>query len=154
MAPSRALIARITSAIAQPRTRPTSRLLSPFIPRTQQPRTFSALQQGRTRPSFASTTYVRSYSQQATAAPEPPHYLNEAELHIFKKIKGELDPVKLEVRIHYRSEIATFNTPIAAYRDSSPRHTNIAGSNMIRIHESPAHTLSDIKQRRSLNPYY
>jgi hypothetical protein len=30
--------------------------------------------------------------------PEPPDYLNEAELHIFNKIKAELAPAKLEVR--------------------------------------------------------
>jgi|TARA_R110002003_G_scaffold274_2_gene18009 hypothetical protein len=40
---------------------------------------------------------MRSYSQTAAAAPEPPEYLNEAELHIFNKIKTELEPVKLEV---------------------------------------------------------
>ncbi|KAG9197720.1 hypothetical protein G6514_001111 [Epicoccum nigrum] len=31
-------------------------------------------------------------------APEPPDFLNEAELHIFNKIRGELEPTKLEVQ--------------------------------------------------------
>ncbi|KAF2638602.1 bola-like protein, partial [Massarina eburnea CBS 473.64] len=31
-------------------------------------------------------------------APEPPDYLNERELHIFNKVKGALEPVKLEVQ--------------------------------------------------------
>ncbi|KAH4117183.1 hypothetical protein HBI88_142880 [Parastagonospora nodorum] len=43
-------------------------------------------------------TSIRSYSQQATTGPVAPDYLNEAELHVFNKIKGELDPVKLEVQ--------------------------------------------------------
>ncbi|CAN9286239.1 unnamed protein product [Alternaria alternata] len=34
----------------------------------------------------------------ASAAPEAPDYLNEAELHVFNKIKSELEPVKLEVQ--------------------------------------------------------
>lgn len=41
---------------------------------------------------------ARSYSAQANGAPEPPDFLNEAELHVFNKIKGELEPTKLEVR--------------------------------------------------------
>lgn len=49
----------------------------------------------RLQPTYAST---RSYSAQASGAPEPPDFLNEAELHVFNKIKGELEPTKLEVR--------------------------------------------------------
>ncbi len=41
---------------------------------------------------------IRAYSAQASGAPEPPDFLNEAELHIFNKIRGELEPTKLEVR--------------------------------------------------------
>jgi hypothetical protein len=41
---------------------------------------------------------TRAYSAQAAGAPEPPDFLNEAELHIFNKIRGELEPTKLEVR--------------------------------------------------------
>lgn len=41
---------------------------------------------------------TRAYSAQASGAPEPPDFLNEAELHIFNKIRGELEPTKLEVR--------------------------------------------------------
>lgn len=40
---------------------------------------------------------TRPYSQLAGATPHPPDYLNDAELHIFNKIKAELDPAKLEV---------------------------------------------------------
>ncbi|KAL1643867.1 hypothetical protein SLS58_004540 [Diplodia intermedia] len=32
------------------------------------------------------------------AAPEPPDYLSEGELHVFNKIKDSLDPVRLEVQ--------------------------------------------------------
>ncbi|KAF2277783.1 bola-like protein [Westerdykella ornata] len=48
---------------------------------------------GTTAPFFL----TRPYSQPATA-PEPPDYLNDAERHIFDKIKAELEPVKLEVQ--------------------------------------------------------
>ncbi|KAF2003162.1 bola-like protein, partial [Amniculicola lignicola CBS 123094] len=34
----------------------------------------------------------------SSTAPEPPDYLNEKELHIFNKVKGELEPVRLEVQ--------------------------------------------------------
>lgn len=34
----------------------------------------------------------------AAAAPEPPDYLSEGELHVFNKIKDNLDPVRLEVQ--------------------------------------------------------
>lgn len=34
----------------------------------------------------------------ATAAPEPPDFLSEGELHVFNKIKDKLEPVRLEVR--------------------------------------------------------
>lgn len=49
----------------------------------------------RLRITYAPT---RAYSAQASGAPEPPDFLNEAELHIFNKIRGELEPTKLEVR--------------------------------------------------------
>lgn len=46
------------------------------------------------------TTHVpsRAYGAEASGAPEAPDFLNEAELHVFNKIKGELEPTKLEVR--------------------------------------------------------
>ncbi|KAB2569006.1 Altered inheritance of mitochondria protein 1 [Lasiodiplodia theobromae] len=34
----------------------------------------------------------------SSAAPEPPDYLSEGELHVFNKIKDNLDPVRLEVQ--------------------------------------------------------
>jgi hypothetical protein len=106
MAPSRALFCRITSASASASARvtsaarhtplclrPTSRLLSTSVVRPQ------CSVRHQFQPSRHALPTVRSYSQAAPAAPEPPDYLNEAELHIFNKIKGELEPVKLEVRL-------------------------------------------------------
>jgi len=82
--------------------RPTSRALSTQAIRPQQQPHPSALRPAPTRHVLHRTTpahCTRQYSAPAVAAPEPPDYLNEAELHIFNKIKGELDPVKLEVRM-------------------------------------------------------
>jgi hypothetical protein len=62
--------------------------------RSQQP---SALQYGLSRQSQFVALCTRSYSQSASSSPEAPDYLNEAELHVFNKIKAELEPVKLEV---------------------------------------------------------
>jgi hypothetical protein len=93
MAPSRALF-RLAFAT---RTRPSPFLLSASAPKTQLSRTPPTLQRGRIHQSSSSFASARSYSQEASAAPEPPDYLNDAELHIFNKVKGELDPVKLEV---------------------------------------------------------
>ncbi|KAF2477504.1 bola-like protein, partial [Lindgomyces ingoldianus] len=41
---------------------------------------------------------VRRSSSQKSATPDPPDYLSEGELHVFNKIKAELDPVKLKVQ--------------------------------------------------------
>ncbi|KAH6838426.1 hypothetical protein AA0119_g3888 [Alternaria tenuissima] len=99
MAPSRAvLLRRIASATATPCLRPTSRLLatsSYALCRTQQS---SPLRSGLLQQSRFPTLCTRLYSQSASAAPEAPDYLNEAELHVFNKIKSELEPVKLEVQ--------------------------------------------------------
>jgi hypothetical protein len=98
MAPSRSLLLRrITSATVTPCLRPTTRLLTTSattLRRIQQP---SALQHGLWRRSQFSAPCARLYAQSASAAPEAPDYLNEAELHVFNKIKAELEPVKLEV---------------------------------------------------------
>ncbi|KAI4956273.1 hypothetical protein J4E91_000484 [Alternaria rosae] len=99
MAPSRAiLLRRIASAAPAPCLRPTSRLLTTStsaLSRTRQP---SVLRSSLSRQSHLPTLCTRSYSQSASAAPEAPDYLNEAELHVFNKIKAELEPVKLEVQ--------------------------------------------------------
>ncbi|KAI4690583.1 uncharacterized protein J4E88_002055 [Alternaria novae-zelandiae] len=99
MAPSRAiLLRRIASAATAPCLRPTSRLLTTStsaLCRTQQS---SVLRSSLSRQSHLPTLCTRSYSQSASAAPEAPDYLNEAELHVFNKIKAELEPVKLEVQ--------------------------------------------------------
>ncbi|KAJ4343114.1 hypothetical protein N0V95_006762 [Ascochyta clinopodiicola] len=97
MAPSRAiLIRRITSACVRPqiRNRPSARLLSTSatVVRPQCIRATALLQLQATR------TSARPYSAQASGAPQPPDFLNEAELHVFNKIKGELEPTKLEVQ--------------------------------------------------------
>lgn len=97
MAPSRAIfIRRITSACVVPqiRVRAGARLLSTSatVARPQCTRA-TAL------PLFRTThVSIRAYSAEANGAPEPPDFLNEAELHIFNKIRGELEPTKLEVR--------------------------------------------------------
>jgi hypothetical protein len=97
MAPSRAnLIRRITSACVQPQIRiqHSARLLS-----TSAALARPQLARATAIPRFqTANAYTRSYSAQASGAPEPPDFLNEAELHIFNKIKTELEPVKLEVR--------------------------------------------------------
>ncbi|KAI4637585.1 hypothetical protein J4E83_000402 [Alternaria metachromatica] len=99
MAPSRAiLLRRIASAATAPCLRPTSRLLTSStsaLCRTQQS---SVLRSSLSRQSHLPKLCTRSYSQSASAAPEAPDYLNEAELHVFNKIKAELEPVKLEVQ--------------------------------------------------------
>ncbi|KAL1390472.1 bola protein [Phyllosticta capitalensis] len=45
---------------------------------------------------------LRAYSTEApptaTSDVEPPDYLSEGELHVFRKIKQELEPVRLEVQ--------------------------------------------------------
>jgi hypothetical protein len=101
MAPSRALFCRIsartTSAARHTPSylRPTSRLLSTSVVRQPCSSRLPVLHSHSVLP------IIRAYSAQAADAPQPPDYLNEAELHIFNKIKGELEPVKLEVRWHF-----------------------------------------------------
>jgi hypothetical protein len=100
MAPSRAVAARVATACMRTQTQPgrlaprlfsTAAISAHYTARTQ---FTSALRSSRPLvPSFP----ARSYSQQAGAAPEPPEFLSEGELHIFNKIKAELEPVKLEV---------------------------------------------------------
>jgi len=55
--------------------------------------------------SFYNAHSRRPYSQAAgssgdssSSALDPPDYLSEGELHVFNKIKAELDPVNLEVQ--------------------------------------------------------
>ncbi|KAG9189386.1 hypothetical protein G6011_06254 [Alternaria panax] len=99
MAPSRAiLLRRITSAAATPCLRSTRRLLTISPSALCRARQSPALRSGLLRQAQLSTPCTRSYSQSASVTPEAPDYLNEAELHVFNKIKAELDPVKLEVQ--------------------------------------------------------
>ncbi|KAF1829381.1 bola-like protein [Decorospora gaudefroyi] len=99
MAPSRAFLCRISSALATvtPRSQPTWRLLTACETKLRRKQQLSTLL-GRWPHSQISAPSKRSYSQSASATPEAPDYLNEAELHVFNKIKSELEPVKLEVQ--------------------------------------------------------
>ncbi len=51
---------------------------------------------------------MRWYSQSAVSEPQPPEHLNEAELHVFNKVKKELEPVRLDV--------CTFNNLSSAHQ--------------------------------------
>lgn len=96
MAPSRAiLIRRVASAYVQSqiRMRAGARLLSVSATATR-PQCIHATAVPRLQTAY---TPSRAYSAEASGAPEPPDFLNEAELHIFNKIRGELEPTKLEV---------------------------------------------------------
>jgi hypothetical protein len=101
MAPSRALLHRIASAIAQPYTRlqmrPVARQISTSVVRSQYVPRCVPLQLSLACRITLSIPRTRLYSQEANAGPVAPDYLNEAELHIFNKIKGEMEPTKLEV---------------------------------------------------------
>lgn len=96
MAPSRAILIRriaSTCVLPQVRTRAGTRLLSNTT--AARPQCIRAIALPRLQTSYIPN---RTYSAEASGAPEPPDFLNEAELHIFNKIRGELDPTKLEVR--------------------------------------------------------
>ncbi|KAH6625815.1 bola protein [Boeremia exigua] len=97
MAPSRAfLIRRIASASVQPqiRMRAGAQLLSTAAAIVR-PQCIRATALTRFQATHGAT---RAYSTQASGMPEPPDFLNDAELHIFNKIRGELEPTKLEVQ--------------------------------------------------------
>jgi hypothetical protein len=152
MAPSRALLRRITSASKSTRPythalRQTSRALSTY---TQHRPDLQPNSTCRTRFPAISISSTRPYSQ-AGAAPQPPDYLNEAELHIFNKIKGELEPVKLEVRppIHQCGVVgaemgAAWLTPFVHYSACcETRMTCIRILRGIRTHSVHLHSLVD-----------
>lgn len=91
MAPSRALLfARLR---ATPHILPCARRTIASCTQAHRSRISPALSSGPTR-AVPALLARRGY---ATATPDPPDYLNEAELQIFNKIKAELQPVKLEV---------------------------------------------------------
>ncbi|KAF2126117.1 bola-like protein [Dothidotthia symphoricarpi CBS 119687] len=101
MAPSRALLRRIARASIHPTPRLLSTSAHTRTPLTIRSQTSSLCSLSArptppllSRPSYSPAHPTRPYSQSA----EPPDYLNEAELHVFNKIKAELDPVKLEVQ--------------------------------------------------------
>ncbi|KAF2015393.1 bola-like protein [Aaosphaeria arxii CBS 175.79] len=106
MAPSRALL----RCVATVRTRPSPhRLLTTFSARNQYIRPATILHTAHSAAPLRTSTQLhlrRAYSQsqpEPQSEPqsntlEPPDYLSEGELHIFNKIKAELEPVKLEVQ--------------------------------------------------------
>jgi hypothetical protein len=77
----------ITTGQAQIQTRSRAPKASPITPQTQ------------TRTQTQSCSYSSQSADNAADAVEPPDYLNEKELHVFNKIKAELEPVRLEVRV-------------------------------------------------------
>ncbi|ORY15105.1 bola protein [Clohesyomyces aquaticus] len=95
MAPSRAIL-RCTRFV---QLRSTPRLLSTACTTRSQhaPLAKRSSASSRSRLSHHPATVTRPYSQNATPL-EPPDHLSEGELHVFRKIKAELDPVKLEVQ--------------------------------------------------------
>lgn len=120
MAPSRIhlnVIRRIASHSTPHPVRLRPRLLSTAASTTHAVRRAAALHAGPARTPHFPTICTRSYSQSTAASPEPPDYLNEAELHVFNKIKAELEPVKLEVHFPFstRTELGAlaWMTPIA-----------------------------------------
>ncbi|KAL6174262.1 hypothetical protein ACJQWK_00401 [Exserohilum turcicum] len=96
MAPSRALLRR-GLATATPCWRPASCLPTAFATPIQKPQHIPALRPGPWRQPLSCTPRTQAYSQSASTTPQAPDYLNEAELHVFNKIKSELEPLKLEV---------------------------------------------------------
>lgn len=98
MAPSRALLVRrIICATATPRLRPTSLLLTTSAAPVRTIRRISGLESSPVQQPQICRPCTRAYSQSASTTPQPPDFLNEAELHVFNKIRSELEPVKLEV---------------------------------------------------------
>ncbi|EOA83191.1 uncharacterized protein SETTUDRAFT_43065 [Exserohilum turcica Et28A] len=97
MAPSRALLRR-GLATATPCWRPASCLPTAFATPIQKPQHIPALRPGPWRQPLSCTPRTQAYSQSASTTPQAPDYLNEAELHVFNKIKSELEPLKLEVQ--------------------------------------------------------
>jgi hypothetical protein len=127
MAPSRAVAARVATACMRTQTQPgrlAPRLFSTTAASTQytaRTQFASALRSSRPLvPSFP----ARSYSQEAGAAPEPPEFLSEGELHIFNKIKAELEPVKLEVCFYPCSSTVSRDCQPSPF---SARHVAVAG---------------------------
>ncbi|KAJ8108148.1 hypothetical protein OPT61_g8374 [Boeremia exigua] len=97
MAPSRALlIRRIAYASMRSPIRMHAGAILPSIPAAAcRPQCIRSAALTRLQTSQAS---IRAYSAQASGAPEPPDFLNDAELQVFNKIRGELEPTKLEVQ--------------------------------------------------------
>ncbi|KAF2187240.1 bola-like protein [Zopfia rhizophila CBS 207.26] len=98
MAPSRALSS--CAAFVQLRQPPC--LLSTTCRIRIQPTSPLAIRPDPSQETFLSQSHHPSTSRrwysQDSKPPEPPDYLSEGELHVFNKIKAELDPVRLEVQ--------------------------------------------------------
>jgi len=97
MALSRARL-RIPYALAQPQLRPTPHLHFTSTTPALRHCGRSTRHLRKIPPSTVLPPCTRAYSQPPSAVvPEPPDYLNEAELHLFNKIKAALQPVGLKV---------------------------------------------------------
>ncbi|KAF2196879.1 bola-like protein [Delitschia confertaspora ATCC 74209] len=77
----------------------------------------------------------RLYSSQESSGPAPPDYLSEGELHVFNKIKAELEPVDLEVQ-----DISGGCGSMYALNISSPK---FAGLSVIKQHKLVNSILAD-----------
>jgi hypothetical protein len=144
MAPSRALLRRITSATAQPYTRlqmrPVARHISTSVVRSQHVPRCTPMQLNRAHCITLSTPRTRLYSQEASAGPVAPDYLNEAELHIFNKIKGEMEPTKLEVCISSaRNFVCSEIGAVAWLTPIAPMHSRPTTSELSMLHIVHAH---------------
>jgi hypothetical protein len=101
MAPSRAL-QRCAASLLRTSTNRAPRLHAVAAYRTPQPSpllAYSSLVSAA--PVAAPCRRLYSQDTQASSAPEAPDYLSEGELHVFNKIKAELDPVHLEVHLSH-----------------------------------------------------
>ncbi|KAF4313719.1 bola-like protein [Botryosphaeria dothidea] len=103
MAPSRAAVSRIAAnaAFSTRRCASAARLPIPLTPSSANS-FFSPRIPARASVSVSHyrqcPAAARRAMSTAAAAPEPPDYLSEGELHVFNKIKDNLDPVRLEVQ--------------------------------------------------------
>ncbi|KAI5207028.1 hypothetical protein E4T39_02151 [Aureobasidium subglaciale] len=102
MAPSRALLRSASTAFTAIRSpAPATRTLVSTASRQLHHLSFSRPVAKHTLPAFFATTPSRRWNSSEAAegsAVEAPDYLDEKELHIFTKLKAELDPTKLEVQ--------------------------------------------------------
>ncbi|KAI5246520.1 hypothetical protein E4T43_02600 [Aureobasidium subglaciale] len=102
MAPSRAVFRSVSTALAALRSSaPATRTLASSASRQLHHLSLPRPAATHTLPTFATSPPPRRWNSSEAAgesAVEAPDYLDEKELHIFTKLKAELDPTKLEVQ--------------------------------------------------------